>query len=99
MFTALAAVLAGYAALQARRTENKTMGRVEMEAALEAQRDLLEIYRGEIKALREKNEQDNNRLHRKINDALAKVAHAVANERKCNERLSIAEAKIAELGG
>jgi uncharacterized Fe-S radical SAM superfamily protein PflX len=92
-------VLAGYAAVQARKTDARSASRVEMEAALSAQHDLLETYRMEVTLEREKREADSDRLHSKINDALARATEAQLAERRCIERLSLAEARIAELGG
>lgn len=93
--TAFGSFMGGWAALRARATEKKSASREETQQALDAQTALLDRYEKRIAYLEGQNE----KLHAKVNDVLARNAMQSEAHKDCERRLALAEARISELGG
>lgn len=101
-FTALAAVVASYAALKARQVDQKTQTRQETQQALDAQSALLNRYEKRIGWL----ETEYHKIQVTAEDALAARNEMIHAHQRCesdlaavSDRLRIAETRIMEIGG
>lgn len=95
ILTAVAAVLASYAVIKQRQNEGKSIGKDELQQALDAQNGLMDRYEKRIERLEARIEV----TEKKAEDAIAARDEMNLKHRSCESRLALAEARIAELGG
>lgn len=93
--TALAALLGAYAALKAKRIDNRNVTRQETQQSLNAQNVLLDRYEKRITTLEEKVELSSTKLE----SAMAAREEAIAAHQECESKLAAIEARITEMGG
>lgn len=98
----VASLAGAYAGIQGRRTEHRSANREEVEQAFQFQGEMLENYRKDNQRLQEKTQE----MHDTVNRTLGKLGEVTARHQECernlmdlSSRLSMAEARISELGG
>lgn len=107
--TLATSILAGWAVLKSRKTEERSATHDDLEQVLESQRKLLDRYEDRIERqderilnLESENQRqrnDHDKQREKMDEVLEKLEDAQIHQRVCEDRLRVAEAKIMELGG
>lgn len=100
--TAIAALLSGYAAVKARKTDDRAATREETQQALDAQSNLLTRYERRIDAQDKEIATLRERIaivEAKAEDAIAARNEVAAKHTECERRLAALEASINPAGG
>lgn len=102
LFTAVASVLAAWAVVVARRNEKQNATKEEVGQAFELQQKSMENVERDNERLRKRQDE----LHNQVESLVGRLGETTTRHRRCEEsldemfeRLRLAEARIAELGG